>query len=145
VYSISINSVALRSATCNGCERASRGPVLLVRQCPYVRDARYTGACLERPYLRACGCSGEGQSQYEFRSCGNSIRRFARQVSAKLARGRVEKSVWSKGKLITKSQRKPMSHLGLSRGDGRGACKRKCLRLDNRFTEMKSQKEPKHI
>jgi hypothetical protein len=34
VHSISINSVALRSATCSRCERASRGPVLLVRQYP---------------------------------------------------------------------------------------------------------------
>jgi hypothetical protein len=44
-----------------------------------------------------------------------------------------------------KQGRKPLRHLGMSRGDERGACKRTCLRLDSRFTEMKSQKEPKPI
>jgi hypothetical protein len=53
----SINSDALRSATCRRCERASRCPVLLVRQCPYMRGARYTGACPDRPYLRIGICN----------------------------------------------------------------------------------------
>jgi hypothetical protein len=45
-----------------------------------------------------------------------------------------------------KLEREPLGHLGMSRGDGRCACGRTlCLRLDSRFTEMKSQKEPKPI
>jgi hypothetical protein len=48
---------------------------------------------------------------------------------------------WLQGK----EGRKPLRHLGMSRGDRRGACKRTCLRLDSRFTELKSQKEPKPI
>jgi hypothetical protein len=46
----------------------------------------------------------------------------------------------------TELERKPLGHLGMSRGDGRCACGRTlCLRLDSRFTEMKSQKEPKPV
>jgi hypothetical protein len=41
--------------------------------------------------------------------------------------------------------RKPLRHLGMSRGDERGVCTRTCWRSDSRFTEMKSQEEPKPI
>jgi hypothetical protein len=44
---------------------------------------------------------------------------------------------------INQQGRKPMRHLGMSRGDGRGACKRTCLRLDSRFTEEGIREEPK--
>jgi hypothetical protein len=41
--------------------------------------------------------------------------------------------------------RKPLRHLGMSRGDERGVCTRTCWRSESRFTEMKSQEEPKPI
>jgi hypothetical protein len=44
-----------------------------------------------------------------------------------------------------KQGRKPLRHLGMSRGDERGVCTRTCWRSDSRFTEMKSQEEPKPI
>jgi hypothetical protein len=41
-------------------------------------------------------------------------------------------------------KREPQRHLGMSRGDERCACGRTlCLRSGSRFTENKSQKEPK--
>jgi len=85
----SINSVALRSATCRRCERASRVPVLY--QCPWVRGARYIGACPERPYLRACGCAVRGRC-CSSSGTGTSVRGFEKQTITKLARIGVGKS-----------------------------------------------------
>jgi hypothetical protein len=50
MYGCSVNSVALCSVNhCNREDPASHSPVLLLQQCPWVCDARYTGACLGRP------------------------------------------------------------------------------------------------
>ena len=62
MYGLSVNSVTRCSVNnCSREEPASHSPVLLLRQCPWVCDARYTGACLGRPYLRACGCAVKGR------------------------------------------------------------------------------------
>ena len=42
-------------------------------------------------------------------------------------------------------RREPLGHLGMSRGDGRCACGRTLFGSGSRFTEMKSQKQPKLI
>ena len=92
MYSCSGNSVALCSVNhCSREEPASHSPTV-----PWVCDARYTGACLGRPYLRAFGCVGEGQVLFEFRSC-NSVRRFKEQTITKRARFGVGKSVGRNG------------------------------------------------
>ena len=57
MYGCSVNSVALCSVNhCSREEPASHSPTV-----PWVCDARYTGACLGRPYLRACGCAVKGR------------------------------------------------------------------------------------
>ena len=42
-----------------------------------------------------------------------------------------------------RTQNTPLRHLGMSRGDGRGACKGTCLRSGSRFTEEGIREESK--
>jgi len=63
MYGCSVNSVALCSVNHSSREEpASHSPTV-----PWVCDARYTGACLGRPYLRACGVRSKGQVLFKFR------------------------------------------------------------------------------
>jgi hypothetical protein len=63
MYGCSVNSVALCSVNhCSREEPASHSPTV-----PWVCDARDTGACLGRPYLRACGVRSKGQGLFKFR------------------------------------------------------------------------------
>ena len=75
----------------------------------------YTGACLERSYLRACRCAGEGQAQCECRSC-DSVRRFEKQTITKLARNRGRKERWEEwlhNQLRYQLRCEPLGHLGV--------------------------------
>ena len=62
MYGCSVNSVALCLVNhCSREEPASHSPTV-----PWVCDARYTGACLGCPYLRACGVRSKGQVLFKF-------------------------------------------------------------------------------